>query len=293
MQLRALHAFVEVVRQGGFSQAAKTVFATQSTVSKAVKALEEELGMALLNRIGHRSELTAAGEVVYRRAMAMLGERENLLGELDELRGLKRGTLRVGFPPIGSDILFAPLFAAYRSRNPGVDIRLLEYGSKRLQECLQTGEIELAALLAPVESEFEWQHVRTEPLMALLASNHPCTEKGSISLASLAEFPFILFAEGFALNPIILGACKRAGFEPRVVARSGQIDFVVELVAAGVGVAFLPRMIAERHPHPGIQRVSLDDPALEWHMVLAWRQGAFLSHAARAWLALAREIRYG
>src|ERR1700678_3077603 len=119
MELRTLRAFVEVVRQGGFSQAAKTVFATQSTVSKAVKQLEDELGFSLLDRAGHRSTLTAAGEIVYRRALVMLAERDDLVAELAELRGLKRGVLRIGLPPIGSDIVFAPIFAVYRSRYPG------------------------------------------------------------------------------------------------------------------------------------------------------------------------------
>ena len=74
MSYGATHAtrFREVVRQGGLSQAAKAVFSTQSTVSKAVKQLEDELGLRLLDRTGHRSTLTAAGEIVYRRASAML-----------------------------------------------------------------------------------------------------------------------------------------------------------------------------------------------------------------------------
>src|SRR5438309_414676 len=121
MELRTLRTFVEVVRQGGFSQAAKVVFATQSTVSKAIKHLEDEFGVPLLDRIGHRSNLTAAGDIVYRRALKILAERDDLVSELDELRGLKRGTLRLGLPPIGSNTLFAPLFAVYRSRYPGID----------------------------------------------------------------------------------------------------------------------------------------------------------------------------
>src|SRR5258707_12448715 len=96
LDFRRLRLFVEVVRQGGFSQAAKVVFATQSTVSKAVKQLEDELGMPLLDRVGHRSTLTAAGDMVYRRALRMLADRDDLLAELDELRGLKRGILRLG-----------------------------------------------------------------------------------------------------------------------------------------------------------------------------------------------------
>src|SRR5258708_23219895 len=79
MDLRRLRLFVEVVRQGGFSQAAKVVFATQPTVSKAVKQLEDDLGVPLLNRAGRRNELTAAGAVVYRRAGSLLTEGDDLV----------------------------------------------------------------------------------------------------------------------------------------------------------------------------------------------------------------------
>jgi DNA-binding transcriptional LysR family regulator len=289
MELRTLRAFVEVVRQGGFSQAAKVVFATQSTVSKAVKQLEDELGVPLLDRIGHRSTLTAAGDVVYRRALRMLAERDDLIAELDELRGLKRGTLRLGLPPVGSSTLFAPLFAIYRSRYPGIDIRLVEHGSERLEEILLSGDIDLAASLLPVSDGFEWQDVRTEPLMVLLPAGHTLAKKKFVNLANLQNLPFILFETGFALNRVILEACQRRGFEPTIAARSSQIDFIVELVAAGLGIAFLPRMIAEQRDHPSVRHILLAEPQTEWHIAMIWRRGGYLSHAAKAWLTLARE----
>jgi DNA-binding transcriptional LysR family regulator len=133
MEIRTLRAFVEVVRQGGFSQAAKVVFATQSTVSKAVKQLESEFGVMLLDRVGHRSTPTTAGKIVYRCALRILAERDDLVSELDEVRGLKRGLLRLGLPPVVSSILFAPLLAIYRKRYPGIDIRLVETGIDRLE----------------------------------------------------------------------------------------------------------------------------------------------------------------
>ena len=230
MELRTLRAFVEVVRQGGFSQAAKVVFATQSTVSKAVKQLVDELGVTLLERAGPRSSLTAAGEIVLRRAQAMLAERDDLLAELDELRGLRRGLLRLGLPPLGSSTLFA-----------------------------------------------------------LLPSSHPCAHACAVTFPQLAASPFILFESGFALNAVILGACERHGLTPQVAARSAQIDFIVALVAAGLGIGFLPRMIAEQRAHPGVAQVPLAEPGTDWSMALIWRRGGYLSDAARAWLALVRE----
>lgn len=285
MELRTLRAFVEVVRQGGFTQAAVKVFATQSTVSKAIKQLEQEIGVPLLDRIGHRSRPTAAGEVVYQRALRMLAERDDLISELDELRGLKRGTLRLGLPPVGSSTLFAPLFAVYRNRYPGVDIRLSEHGSDRLEELVPSGEIELAASFLPVSKGFEWQDVRREPLSVLVSTDHELSRRRSLDLLALRNLPFILFETGFALNRIILDACRGHGFEPTIVARSSQIDFIVELAAAGLGVGFLPRMIAEQRKHASVRRIPLSEPHTDWHIAMIWRHGGFLSHAAKAWLA--------
>lgn len=289
MNLRTLRTFVEVVRQGGFSQAADVVALTQSTVSKAVKTLEEELGMPLLDRLGHRNELTAAGEIAYRRALVLLAEHHDLVAEINDLRGLKRGVLRIGLPPVGCGALFATMFATYRSRYPDIDIELTEYGSKRLRECLEAGEVDLAALLLPVDAGFEYQSVRNEPLMAVLPRSHALAQRQRIDFADLADSPFILFEAGFALNAKILAACERKGVIPRVAARSGQIDFIVDLVAAGLGVAFLPRMLAHKHQHAGIALIPLDEPHTDWHIALAWRASAHLPPAVRAWLDLAKE----
>lgn len=288
MEIRALRAFVEVVRQGGFSRAAKTVFATQSTVSKAIKQLEGELGLPLLNRLGHKSTLTAAGEIVYARALRILAERDNLLAELDELRGLKRGTLRLGLPPLGSSTLFAPLFAAYRARYPDIDIHLVEHGAERLEELLRSGEVDLIASLLPVAEEFERQDVRREPLVVLLPQANPLAEAPSLRLADVKMLPFILFQTGFALNRVILEACHRNGFSPTITAQSGQVDFIVELVAAGMGIAFLPRMIADQRGHAFVRSVALAEAGLEYHIAMVWRRDAHVPHAARAWLALSR-----
>ncbi|MEI9963829.1 MAG: LysR family transcriptional regulator [Caulobacteraceae bacterium] len=289
MEFRTLRAFVEVVRRGGFTPAAKATFSTQSTVSKAVRQLEDELGAPLLDRLGHRSTPTAVGEVVYRRAVRILAERDDLIAELDELRGLKRGVLRLGLPPVGSSTLFAPLFAAYRSRYPGVEVRLVEHGSERLEEILLAGDIDLAASLLPMSEEFEFQEVRTEPLVVVVSSRHPLAAREATDLLGVRDMPFILYEAGFGLNRVILQACRRRGFEPSVVARSSQIDFIVALAAAGLGIGFLPRMIAEQRGEPGVARVLLDEPQTAWRLAMIWRRGAYLSDAARAWLALARE----
>jgi DNA-binding transcriptional LysR family regulator len=287
MDFRTLRAFVEVVRQGGFSQAAKTVFATQSTVSKAVKQLEDEIGAPLLERMGPRTQLTDLGQVVYPRAVRLLADRSDLLTELDELRGLKRGTLRLGLPPVASSSIFAPLLARYRTRYPGIEVRLTEHGGDQLMELVRSGDLEMAATLLP-EVGFEWQDVRREPLVVVLAADHPLAHASSTDIAALKNDPFVLFAEGFAINRLVLAACRRRGFDPVVAARSSQVDFLIELAASGLGVAFMPRILAEHARSTGISALLLTEPETEWRLTMIWRTGAYLSHAARAWLEMLR-----
>ena len=290
MELKALRIFVEVIRQGGFSQAAKTVFLTQSAVSKAVRQLEDEIGFSLIDRSGQKVKLTDAGHVALRHAQTMLTQRQDLLTELSELKGLRRGALRLGLPPIGSDALFAPLFAEFRKRHPEIEIQLVEHGSRRLEEMVLAGEVDLGASLLPVADIFDWQEVTREPLHALIAEDHPLARGQGVALADLADMPFILFEGGFALNPVIMKGCRDAGFEPAVAARSGQINFIVELVGAGLGVGFLPRLIARLRVRSFVVHLPIHSPSMDWNMAWIWRRGGYLSFAAKAWLELARDV---
>jgi len=208
--------------------------------------------------------------------------------QIEDLRGLKRGVLRLGLPPVGSSTLFAPLFAAYRSQHPEIDIHLVEHGAEQLEELLLSGEVDLIASLLPVAEEFSWQEVRREPLVVLLPEDSALTDHSTIRMEELKSQPFILFQTGFALNRVILDACRRNGFEPSISAQSSQLDFVVELVASGMGIAFLPQMIAEQRRHPRVRRVVLAEPHTDWHIAMVWRRGTYISHAAQAWLDLSR-----
>lgn len=289
MELRNLRALVEVARQGGFTPASRTLFLSQPSVSKAVRQLEDELGETLFVRSGDGARLTEAGEAVFARAVTMLAEAEHMQAELAEMRGLFTGKLRLGLPIFGSARLFAPLFAAYRQRYPGVEIELLEQGSARLEEGILAGELELGVSLLPVSEVFASQPVRDDPLMALLWADHPLSGRDNLALAELAPSPFILFEHGFALNPRIEAACLARGFSPQVSARSSQMDFIVALVAAGMGVALVPRIMTEGRSLSPVRAVLVDEADLRWRAALVWRHGARLSPAARAWLDLTRE----
>ena len=229
--------------------------------------------------------------MVLQRAEGMLRLRNELLSELDDLSDLRRGELRLGLPLLGSDALFAGLFAEYRRRYPNISVQLLEGGSLNIEQAVLSGELELGGSLQPQDPQFAWQPFCDEPLDALLAADHPLAGKASLRLEELADTPFLLYQRSFVLNERLLQACQQVGFTPREGGRSGQADFLVALVAAGQGVVLLPRVVARGLVRPGVVRLTLQAPReLRWDIAFIWRQGAYLSKAAQAWLALLREF---
>ncbi|WP_437881114.1 LysR family transcriptional regulator [Pseudomonas sp. LRF_L74] len=290
MEFKQLRSFLEVVRQGGFTQAASTLHASQSAVSKQVAQLEQQLGVQLLERNGPQTRLTSAGQIVLRRAEEMLRLRSELLSELDDLSHLQRGELRLGLPMLGSDQLFARPLVEYRKRYPNIAVQLQEGGSKMVEKLILGGELELGAGLQPDDPLFDSQPFCNDPLDVLLPEDHPLARAGSLELEQLADTPFLLYQQSFTLNDRLLQACQRAGFTPRESGRSGQADFLAALVAAGQGTVLLPRLVARTLERPGVRRLSLLNSDLRWDIAFIWRRDAYLSRAAQAWLEVAREF---
>lgn len=289
MDLRHLRYFVAVVQHGGFARAAEHAHASQPTLSKAVAQLEQELDTRLLERERRHVRLTQAGDIVHRHALAMLARTRQLHADLDALNGVQRGELRLGLPPLGSSTLFAPLLARYRTHHPHVDIHLQEHGSRRLEQAVHAGELEIAATLRPIGDGLASQPVCDEPMLALLPQSHPRARQTHFRLEWLDAAPLILFEQGFALNKLIRDACARRDINPRELLHSAQIEFILALVSSGSGIALLPRLSIRERPLAGSVALPLASDDLRWQLVLAWREQAQLSPAARAWLALAAD----
>lgn len=289
MDVRNLSAFSEVVRQGGFSRAGATLHLSQPAVSKAVKALEEELGVNLLVRKGRKVELTDAGRVVFDRAQTVLSTLHTIEEEVAEVGALKRGRVRVGVPPMVGGVFFPPVLAEFRSAYPGVALELREVGARRVEAMLLDGEIEVGATVLPTDTgSFEVVPLMQDVLRAVVHPRSPHARRKSIALRDLERTPFVLYRADFALHVHILDACRRAGFAPQVAAESAQWDFMAEMVAADMGVALLPQAICRRLDRSQVRILPLADPPLRWDLALIWRRERHLPPAARAFVEVVR-----
>jgi DNA-binding transcriptional LysR family regulator len=289
MDTRTLSCFVEVVRRGGFSRAGESLHVSQPAVSKAVKALEEELGQQLLVRLGRKVSVTDAGRLVFEGGEAVLAALRSIAEEVAEVGAVRRGRVRLGVPPMVGGAFFPPVLHDFREAHPGVSLELREEGARRVEALVLEGELDVGATVLPTDvASFEVVPLMRDVLCAVLPPGNPLGRRRSVALADLSRTPFVLYRADFALHGQILEACRREGFNPQVASESSQWDFMAAMVAAGVGVALLPRTICRRLDRLRVRVVPLRDPVLRWDLALIWRRDRHLSPAARAFVEVVR-----
>jgi len=257
---------------------------TQSTVSKAVAQLEHDCGTRLMQRLSRGIRLTEAGEIVCRRALGMLGEQENMITELASLRGMLRGSLRLGLPVLASGALFGPKVAAFRKEFPQVRLHLSEHRTSRLEEDVRTGAIEVGATLLPVPRDFAWKLVHVDTIMAVLPRTHSRARSRELTLRDLADDPVVLLEEGFALHSLVRTAYRRRRLRLQVSGTTANVDFSLAMVAAGLGIAFLPRILLGSRPQPSLRLVPMAGDDIEWRLAAIWRKDEPLSPPAARWI---------
>jgi len=285
MDIRHLQYFVEVARAGSFTKAAQNLYVTQPTISKMVKTIEDELGVALLDRSGKRMELTDAGEVIFRQAETIVKSFEQLSTELDDLMQLKKGHVRIGLPPMVGSHFFPKIIGAFRDRYPLVTIHLVEDGAKKIEAAVGDGSLDIGVVVLPTDEEkFHSFSFVNEPLMVLLHPANPLAGRDRLSLTELAQESFVLFREDFALHDRIIAECVRSGFQPRIVCESSQWDFIREMVAANLGVTLLPEPICRGLDESRVRAVPLTEQTIPWHLGIIWRKDRYMSFAAKEWL---------
>lgn len=285
MELYQLTYFLEVARQKNFTRAAERLNLAQPALSQQMKNLEAELGAALFVRGRRQTLLTAAGEALLPRAEALLAQAEAAKQTVAEVADLRGGRLVIATIPSVSACWLPAVIRRFRAAHPKVELVLMEESSGRVGELVESGRAELGLLQLPVnDTVFAIRELAREPFVLLAAATHPVARQKTVRLAALAGEPFV-FYKGRARDTA-LSACREAGFEPRVACESGELETVRALVAAGLGLAIVPRLAARATP-AGLVELPLRDPRVERTLGLISVRGHPWSAAAKAF---AREL---
>ena len=294
MEIRHLLYFTEVARQHSFSAAAEALYITQPTISKMVRNLEEELGVALFNRATKRVELTDAGKAIIKPAQDIVKAFQNLSAELDDVANLRTGNIRIGMPPMAGVGYFSKIAGDFSKKFPQISIQWLEFGSKWVEQGLLAGELDLGIVQLPLlDSRFEVFEFVCEPVVAIVGPGHRFHEQTSVSLNSLSMDKFIMFRDDFTLHDQILDQCRALGFTPQIACQTSQWDFIVGMVAENLGIGFLPQKVWEMNAEKQVRMLMLEGSPLRWNLAVIWEKNRHLSFAARQWLRFAKESLQG
>ena len=247
MDIRQLTYFLEVARQQSMTKAAEVLHVSQPALSKMVKGLEEELDMTLIIRSNKSSEVTDAGKIVMEYAKKMIALMNEMTTTLSDMTNLQHGSIQIGIPPIAGSLFFPKVIAEFHKAYSNIKINITEYAAPRLTKKVLEGEIELGIAVLPIEeTDFQIYPIVSEVMKLLVHIDHPLSTKEVVHLKELENEEFIFYNEEFALHDIIWKQCINEGFEPNILFKSSQWDFMSEMVAANLGVTILPESLCSR-----------------------------------------------
>lgn len=290
MELAQLRYLVALAEERHFTRAAAREHIAQPALSQQIRRLEEEVGLALVQRTTRRVTITDAGQLLVARARRIVAEVEAAHAELQNLRGVRTGHVTVGALHTMGPIDVSLALALFHQRHPGVELTVREQSSEELAEMLRVDELDLAFLSVTERIESHGLgllQLVSEELLAVLPADHRLATRRRLRMAELSDEEFISYREGSRLRELLVSAGRHAGFEPRVTLESNESQRIRRLVARGLGVAILPRSDAEA-PEADIAVAALIDPALTRDITLAWREGRRHAPAAAEFLQLAR-----
>lgn len=284
MELRQLKYFLEVVKHKSITKASESLHISQPALSKMVKGLEDEIGMTLLLRSNKTHELTDGGAIVYEYAQKIIAQVDEMTTTLQDMTNLTRGTINIGIPPIIGSLYFPKVIAKFHQAYPNVSINIKEYGAAKVVKSVEEGEFELGVAVLPVENDdFHVFPLVKEAMKLIVNKSHPLSTKQKVLMKELAGEEFIFYSEEFALHEIMRKKFIHEGFEPNIIFKSSQWDFMVEIVAANLGITILPESICNRIHNSFINIIDLE-PLTLWELAIITKKDRYLSVAGRRFI---------
>jgi len=293
LELTRLKVFCEVASHGSFTKAAEILGYAQPSISHHIAQLERELGAQLFDRQPRRLQLTDAGQVFLDYARPVLVQLADAQREVLETVKSGGGTLRLAAFPTAAATLMPVAAGPFRSRRPNVELSLTEADPPVAVPSLVAGECDLAivydypALGAASDPAVELEPLFGDQMAVAVPVGHRYSKRTSIPLEALADEQWITPHDSMCRDALVL-ACRNAGFSPHTVSMTNDYMAMQGLVAAGVGVALLPRLAVAIARRPGVVVIPLADPVIERVTFVATRRGSYRSSAADAFRAVLR-----
>ena len=297
MDLRQLRQFVAVAEEKSFRRAAERLHVSQPPLSVAVQRLEAEVGTLLLDRSKHHVRLTVAGEAFLHEARGVLAHARLSVELAQRAAAGKVGSLRLAFVPSAAFEVVPRLLRAFRADHP--DVKLILEGETTLRQTsdLLASRADVGIVVPPLHEahEFRVEPLCEQELVLAVPEAHALAAQPRVQLRRLEREPFIGFPtkEGPGFESVVVSACREAGFMPNFVQDATQMQTILVLVAAGLGVALVPAAMRSAAVD-GVRYVEVRrrHAPVRYGLALAYR-AANPNPAVAAFVASARRMRWG
>jgi DNA-binding transcriptional LysR family regulator len=286
VSLRQLRAFIAVARTGSFTGAAESLHVTQSALSGLIKEMEQTLGVQLFDRTTRRLQLSEVGREFYPLVDKLVLELDGALGEINNLKALKKGMVRIAVPQLIACTLLPQVIAGYRQRHPDVQVKLVDCSVESVVARVLSGEVDIG--LGPerhLTSGIEATPLFEMPFMLVFPKGHPLESRRRVRWTDAVGFPFITlqgqFAERLALD-------LHAGLRDVTLNPSNEVTFMttaLAMVSAGLGVTACLPYAESLVKLYRLQMRPLHDPEVRRKFFVFARHGRSPSPAAQSFVS--------
>ncbi|MGG3467382.1 LysR substrate-binding domain-containing protein [Neobacillus pocheonensis] len=276
MELLQLQYFLTVARLEHVTEAARSLHVTQSSLSKTIQRLEEDLGVPLFDRIGRKLRLNEFGSRFLRRAERALFELEQGKQELSDLSSPEHGTLELAVTTAST---LPNILREFRKKRPNIQFHVQMLTTKEMVTLLRRGEVDFCLSSPPIQGDdIECQIVFIDPILVAVPKGHRLADRSSVSLTELRDEWFVGVKKGYGTRDLVDSICKSIGFVPKYVYEGDEPARLSTLVEAEIGIAFIPSTARFAQDH--IKYLQIENHELVREIALLWYRGRYISRAA-------------
>ncbi|HJV45927.1 MAG TPA: LysR substrate-binding domain-containing protein [Bacillota bacterium] len=287
MELKQLEYFMAVCRELHFTRAAETLNITQPSLSQQIKLLEHEIGTPLFDRMGKKTVITDAGNILLKHCHTIFHEISQAKIAINELQGLERGDLKIGALLTVVNYLLPPTVISFHKKYENIKLSIQGLRTGDIVQGLLQNELDLGIVMLPLEhDDFISVPLYREKLALAVPFHHPYSKKDKISLHELINQSFILLPRTYCLRQLIDQTCSDLGLEINRFLEMTTMESIVNMVIEGIGVTLLPRSYLEFINRSQLSIIPLVEPEITTEIGIVHRKNKFLCAASHAFMAL-------
>ncbi len=262
MEMRYSREFVALAETGNFMKAAENLFMAQSTLSRHIQVLEQDLGYELLVRSTRKTELTEIGRLYYQYAKRIVEIEDDCMSAISQHVNGTSGCITCGMIPLAAKYGFRAITALHIS-HPKYKIKTVLNDSATLKEMLLNGQCDFCLareLDASCTDEFHRIEFIKDSMQLVVSPTHPLASSPSVSLAQFSDETFLFAPEGTENYADCVSACRAAGFTPHIGGTITPVETIIDMVEMGLGVTLLPKIRTGSIASKVVKIIDIDPP---------------------------------